>query len=96
AWTYGDPRKVIYPTDSKGQFCGQAGTPNENKPFLFYFNIMKCASPMVLLEFQCPTTQICVEKCPDKFLTYLSVATSQENMGYYKQFCRDGFNNFAK
>ncbi|XP_066449686.1 choline transporter-like protein 2 isoform X2 [Eleutherodactylus coqui] len=96
AWTYGDPRKVIYPTDSKGQFCGQAGTPNEKKPFLFYFNIMKCASPLVLLEFQCPTTQICVEKCPDRFLTYLSVATTQQNFDYYKQFCREGFNNFTK
>lgn len=32
---------------------------NRNKPLLFYFNIMKCASPMVLLEFQCPTTQVC-------------------------------------
>ncbi|XP_077118135.1 choline transporter-like protein 2 isoform X1 [Ranitomeya variabilis] len=96
AWTYGDPRKVIYPTDSKGQFCGQAGTPNEKKPYLFYFNIMKCASPLVLLEFQCPTTQICVEKCPDRFLTYLSVTTAQENFDYYKQFCRDGFNNFTK
>uniref|UniRef100_A0A8C6TT88 Choline transporter-like protein n=1 Tax=Neogobius melanostomus TaxID=47308 RepID=A0A8C6TT88_9GOBI len=50
AWSQGDPRKVIYPTDSRGQFCGK-------KPYLFYFNIMKCASPMVLLEFQCPTTQ---------------------------------------
>ncbi|XP_075062911.1 choline transporter-like protein 2 isoform X1 [Mixophyes fleayi] len=96
AWTYGDPRKVIYPTDSKGQFCGQVGTPNEKKPFLFYFNIMKCASPLVLLEFQCPTTQICVEKCPDKFLTYLSVTATQENFNYYKQFCRDGFNDFSK
>ncbi|XP_072005616.1 choline transporter-like protein 2 isoform X2 [Engystomops pustulosus] len=96
AWTYGDPRKVIYPTDSKGQFCGQAGTPNEKKPFLFYFNIMKCASPLVLLEFQCPTTQICVEKCPDKFLTYIGVTTSQDNFDYYKQFCREGFNNFTK
>ncbi|XP_056426513.1 choline transporter-like protein 2 isoform X1 [Hyla sarda] len=96
AWTYGDPRKVIYPTDSKGQFCGQVGTPYENKPFLFYFNIMKCASPLVLLEFQCPTTQICVEKCPDKFLTYLGVATAQKDFDYYKQFCREGFNNFTK
>ncbi|XP_053320811.1 choline transporter-like protein 2 isoform X1 [Spea bombifrons] len=96
AWTYGDPRKVIYPTDSRGQFCGQAGTPYEKKPFLFYFNIMKCASPLVLLEFQCPTTQICVEKCPDRFLTYLSVATTQQNFDYYRQFCREGFNNFAK
>ncbi|KAM8972489.1 choline transporter-like protein 2 [Pelodytes ibericus] len=96
AWTYGDPRKVIYPTDSRGQFCGQAGTPNEKKPFLFYFNIMQCASPLVLLEFQCPTTQICVEKCPDKFLTYLTVVTTQQNMEYYRQFCRPGFNEFAK
>uniref|UniRef100_A0A673CY49 Choline transporter-like protein n=1 Tax=Sphaeramia orbicularis TaxID=375764 RepID=A0A673CY49_9TELE len=44
AWSQGDPRKVIYPTDSRGQFCGQAGTPLENKPYLFYFNIMKCAT----------------------------------------------------
>ncbi|KAG8015111.1 Choline transporter-like protein 2, partial [Nibea albiflora] len=58
AWSQGDPRKVIYPTDSRGQFCGQAGTPLEKKPLLFYFNILKCASPLVLLEFQCPTTQV--------------------------------------
>uniref|UniRef100_A0A7N6A355 Choline transporter-like protein n=1 Tax=Anabas testudineus TaxID=64144 RepID=A0A7N6A355_ANATE len=58
AWSQGDPRKVIYPTDSRGQFCGQAGTPQEKKPLLFYFNILKCASPLVLLEFQCPTTQV--------------------------------------
>ena len=33
--------------------------PNpRNKPFLFYFNIVKCASPLVLLEFQCPTPQV--------------------------------------
>uniref|UniRef100_A0A8C3QXG7 Choline transporter-like protein n=1 Tax=Cyanoderma ruficeps TaxID=181631 RepID=A0A8C3QXG7_9PASS len=30
AWTHGDPRKVIHPTDSRGQFCGQQGTPNES------------------------------------------------------------------
>lgn len=103
AWSQGDPRKVIYPTDSRGQFCGQAGTPlewvtltiwawclqymcpwksltfrlltltyntkqiiglfycfsrNRKKRLLFYFNILKCASPLVLLEFQCPTTQV--------------------------------------
>ncbi|XP_077202242.1 choline transporter-like protein 2 isoform X6 [Paroedura picta] len=94
AWTQGDPRKVIYPTDSRGQFCGQKGTPNENKPFLFYFNIMKCASPSVLLEFQCPTTQICVEKCPDQYLTYLQA--SAQNIDYYKQFCVPGFKNLKK
>ncbi|KAL4657972.1 choline transporter-like protein 2 isoform X2 [Arapaima gigas] len=89
AWSQGDPRKVIYPTDSRGQFCGQAGTPLENKPNLFYFNIMKCASPLVLLEFQCPTPQICVEKCPDRFLTLINALNSKE-MDYYKLYCKEG------
>uniref|UniRef100_A0A8C5JEU4 Choline transporter-like protein n=1 Tax=Junco hyemalis TaxID=40217 RepID=A0A8C5JEU4_JUNHY len=58
AWVHGDPRKVIYPTDSYGQFCGQRDTLNENKTILFYFNILKCASPVVLINLQCPTTQV--------------------------------------
>ncbi|XP_034046571.1 choline transporter-like protein 2 isoform X2 [Thalassophryne amazonica] len=93
AWTQGDPRKVIYPTDSRGQFCGHSGTPLANKPLLFYFNIMKCASPMVLLEFQCPTTQLCVEKCPDKFMTLLKAYTDRNDFDYYKEFCKEGVTN---
>uniref|UniRef100_A0A3Q3W290 Choline transporter-like protein n=1 Tax=Mola mola TaxID=94237 RepID=A0A3Q3W290_MOLML len=89
AWSQGDPRKVIYPTDSRGQFCGQAGTPFENKPLLFYFNIMKCASPMVLLEFQCPTTQMCVEQCPEKFMTLLKAYSNKKDFEYYKKFCKE-------
>ncbi|TSK87520.1 Choline transporter-like protein 2 [Bagarius yarrelli] len=87
AWSQGDPRKVIYPTNSRGEFCGQAGTPLEKKPYLFYFNILKCASPVVLLEFQCPTTQICVEKCPDRSLTLLSANVIPKDWDYYKNFC---------
>ncbi|KAJ4932652.1 hypothetical protein JOQ06_011069 [Pogonophryne albipinna] len=90
AWSQGDPRKVIYPTDSRGQFCGQVGTPLEKKGMLFYFNIMKCASPMVLLEFQCPTTQMCVETCPDKFLTLMKAYTNKKDFDYYKTFCKEG------
>uniref|UniRef100_A0A8C9YJM7 Choline transporter-like protein n=1 Tax=Sander lucioperca TaxID=283035 RepID=A0A8C9YJM7_SANLU len=91
AWSQGDPRKVIYPTDSRGQFCGQAGTPLEKKPLLFYFNILKCASPLVLLEFQCPTTQLCVEKCPDRHLTLMKAKLgSNEDREYYQQYCKDG------
>ncbi|XP_029945417.1 choline transporter-like protein 2 isoform X2 [Salarias fasciatus] len=93
AWSQGDPRKVIYPTDSRGQFCGQAGTPLEKKPLLFYFNIMKCASPMVLLEFQCPTTQMCVEKCPDRFMTLVKAYTNSKDFNYYKTFCKDGMSS---
>nr|XP_020451779.1 choline transporter-like protein 2 isoform X2 [Monopterus albus] len=91
AWSQGDPRKVIYPTDSRGQFCGQAGTPLEKKPLLFYFNILKCASPLVLLEFQCPTTQLCVERCPDKRLTLVTAKVSgKEVQEYYRQYCKEG------
>ncbi|CAL8238507.1 unnamed protein product, partial [Lota lota] len=97
AWSQGDPRKVIYPTDSRGQFCGQAGTPLEKKPLLFYFNILKCTSSLVLLEFQCPTTQLCVESCPTKHLTLLKAKLSldKKDQEYYKQYCKEG-TNFSK
>ncbi|XP_042337660.1 choline transporter-like protein 5-B isoform X4 [Plectropomus leopardus] len=90
AWIHGDPRKVVYPTDSHGQFCGHQNTPNANKAILFYFNMLKCASPAVLINLQCPTTQLCVSKCPDRFATLLD-AWNTKNWEYYKQFCKPGF-----
>ncbi|XP_029815591.1 choline transporter-like protein 5 [Manacus vitellinus] len=100
AWVHGDPRKVIYPTDSYGQFCGQKETLNENKTILFYFNILKCASPVVLINLQCPTTQLCVSKCPDRFATYIDVQASYrykpDQWNYFRQFCKPGFNNPRK
>uniref|UniRef100_A0A3B5B3A1 Choline transporter-like protein n=1 Tax=Stegastes partitus TaxID=144197 RepID=A0A3B5B3A1_9TELE len=63
---------------------------NRKKPFLFYFNIMKCASPMVLLEFQCPTTQMCVDKCPEKFMTLVKAYSNSKDFEYYKNFCKEG------
>ncbi|XP_078387377.1 choline transporter-like protein 2 isoform X2 [Cetorhinus maximus] len=100
AWTHGDPRKVIYPTDSHGEFCGQVGSRNEHKPFLFYFNILKCANPLVLLEFQCPTTQTCVSKCPERFdsfiTTHAQLIVKPERWKYYTQFCKPGFNDSTK
>ncbi|XP_056459537.1 choline transporter-like protein 5-B isoform X1 [Gadus chalcogrammus] len=93
AWIHGDPRKVVFPTDSHGQFCGQQGTNNANKAILFYFNILRCASPSVLINLQCPTTQLCVSKCPDRFATYREMKRNYKNWEYYKQFCRPGFDN---
>ncbi|XP_071343712.1 choline transporter-like protein 5-B isoform X1 [Trachinotus anak] len=90
AWIHGDPRKVVYPTDSHGQFCGQKNTATENKAILFYFNMLKCANPAVLINLQCPTTQLCVSKCPDRFATLLD-AWNNKNWEYYKQFCKPGF-----
>ncbi|KAM9474759.1 choline transporter-like protein 5-B [Clarias gariepinus] len=100
AWIHGDPRKVIYPTDSHGQFCGHRGTANENKGVLFYFNILQCANPSVLINLQCPTTQLCVSQCPDRFMTYVDVQYSyswnRAHWDYYRQFCRPGFNTPTK
>ncbi|KAI1883110.1 hypothetical protein AGOR_G00241860 [Albula goreensis] len=100
AWIHGDPRKVVYPTDSNGQFCGQKGTPNAKKAILFYFNILKCASPAVLINLQCPTTQLCVSKCPDRFATYSDMQyhyrSNRSYWDYYRQFCRPGFDNPKK
>uniref|UniRef100_A0A3B4DCB9 Choline transporter-like protein n=1 Tax=Pygocentrus nattereri TaxID=42514 RepID=A0A3B4DCB9_PYGNA len=100
AWMHGDPRKVVYPTDSYGQFCGQQGTPNANKAILFYFNILHCANPAVLINLQCPTTQLCVSKCPDRFATYLDMqynySRNRSYWEYYRQFCKPGFDNPKK
>ncbi|KAG9333788.1 hypothetical protein JZ751_010132, partial [Albula glossodonta] len=100
AWIHGDPRKVIYPTDSYGQFCGQPGTPNENKAILFYFNILQCANPAVLINLQCPTTQLCTSKCPDRFATYIDMQYNyrynRSYWEYYRQFCKPGFDNPRK
>ncbi|XP_062920880.1 choline transporter-like protein 5 isoform X1 [Mobula hypostoma] len=100
AWVHGDPKKIVYPTDSRGQFCGQKGSVNENKTILFYFNILKCASPVVLTSLQCPTKQLCVEKCPDRFATYIDMKSifrvNRTYWEYYRQFCQPGFNNPRK
>ncbi|XP_062261027.1 choline transporter-like protein 5-A isoform X3 [Platichthys flesus] len=100
AWLHGDPRKILHPTDSYGQFCGQKGTSNAKKPILFYFNILKCANPAILINLQCPTTQMCVSQCPDKFATYsemqLQNKLNKAHWEYYKQFCKPGFNNPEK
>nr|XP_046274568.1 choline transporter-like protein 4 [Scatophagus argus] len=70
AWLYGDPRHVLYPRNSTGWFCGTG--PNKDRPNLFYFDILKCATSFNVMAtalngFQCPTKQVCVESCPTTF-----------------------------
>ncbi|XP_031722503.1 choline transporter-like protein 4 [Anarrhichthys ocellatus] len=70
AWLFGDPRHVLYPTNSTGWFCGIG--PNEGRPNLFYLDILKCATSVNVMAtalngFQCPTTQVCVADCPTEF-----------------------------
>ncbi|XP_056267628.1 choline transporter-like protein 4 [Pseudoliparis swirei] len=70
AWLFGDPRHVLYPRNSTGWFCGIE--PNEGRANLFYFDILKCATSLNVMAsalngLQCPTTQVCVESCPNQF-----------------------------
>ncbi|XP_041091249.1 choline transporter-like protein 4 isoform X3 [Polyodon spathula] len=70
AWLYGDPRQVIYPRNSTGVFCGFG--PNQGKPYVFYFDILKCATGTNIMAaslngLQCPTTQVCVNACPNSY-----------------------------
>uniref|UniRef100_A0A1W7RIF5 Choline transporter-like protein n=1 Tax=Agkistrodon contortrix contortrix TaxID=8713 RepID=A0A1W7RIF5_AGKCO len=74
AWLYGDPRQVIYPRNSTGSYCGIGG--NRGKPYLLYFDLMKCVvetNPLAIAMkgLQCPTPQICVATCSSKFWTLL-------------------------
>uniref|UniRef100_A0A8D0RFV4 Choline transporter-like protein n=1 Tax=Sus scrofa TaxID=9823 RepID=A0A8D0RFV4_PIG len=54
----------------------------------------------VVLNLQCPTTQICVSKCPEKFLTYMEIQymyrKDNSYLTYYSQFCKSAFVKPAK
>uniref|UniRef100_A0A673AFQ8 Choline transporter-like protein n=1 Tax=Sphaeramia orbicularis TaxID=375764 RepID=A0A673AFQ8_9TELE len=78
-------QKVLHPTDSYGQFCGQKGTPNEKKPILFYFNILKCANPAILINLQCPTTQV-FTACSENSNMQLQHKLSRSYWDYYREF----------
>lgn len=63
AFKRGDPERILKPTDSNGRRCG-VDSEVLSKPYLFFFDIAKCADPTVILN-GCNTPQVCIEKCPD-------------------------------
>ncbi|GAA6107761.1 choline transporter-like protein 4 isoform X1 [Tachysurus ichikawai] len=69
AWLYGNPQYIIKEQKYAGAFCGVG--PNVDKPNLFYFDMQKCASAVNIsaatFSLQCPTTQVCIKKCPSAF-----------------------------
>lgn len=64
-FTMGNPYTLIYPTDSRGQICGVSEAVAD-KPVLFFFDFLACASSQTLLEFKCNTPQICMSACPNQ------------------------------
>ncbi|XP_066928594.1 choline transporter-like protein 4 isoform X2 [Clytia hemisphaerica] len=69
AYVEGDPKRLLYATDSNGKVCG-ADIPD--KPYLYFFDMTKCltkgaSDPLAFVKqgFTCPTPQVCVKECPN-------------------------------
>lgn len=76
----GDPVKLIYPTDSSGNICGDGNY--KNKPYLMFFDMLKCArmGPSVI-ALGCPTPQVCVSSCPTEYWVYLQTMAKETLAG---------------
>ncbi|CAG5121002.1 unnamed protein product [Candidula unifasciata] len=66
----GNPVKLVYPTDSFGNLCGQGQFTD--KKFLFFFDILKCAQTgAAVISLGCPTPQVCVHSCPTDYWSFV-------------------------
>jgi len=73
----GDISKVLYPTDSRGDICGQGEL--EDRPFLLFFDLTRCINPAVV-SLGCPTPQTCVKECPSLTTSFYSKAKLAKNV----------------
>ncbi|XP_028395012.1 choline transporter-like protein 4 [Dendronephthya gigantea] len=72
AFLWGNPDRLIHPVNSEGKICGTGDY--KDKPKLLYFDLTECvptdlskaASAFSGLNHVCPTTKVCVTKCPTK------------------------------
>ncbi|KAK2157275.1 hypothetical protein LSH36_194g05083 [Paralvinella palmiformis] len=97
AFTKGDPRLLLYPTDSNGNLCGYGAY--SNRPNVFFFDLIDCyrVGPAVLSQ-GCPTPQVCVESCPTDYWQWLTLYAQEAASGTYdsaarsKMICIDSVN----
>lgn len=82
AYREGDLNRLLVPRDTEGLQCGQ-DSEVVDKPFLVFFDLAKCADPLVPLN-GCPTPQTCVSKCPSSNFVH-SKATCEQNFAAYKE-----------
>lgn len=54
----------MVPRDSEGYQCGKDSEVVDTN-YLFFFDLAKCADPLVPLN-GCPTPQTCVKECPQE------------------------------
>ncbi|KAK8787087.1 hypothetical protein V5799_023137 [Amblyomma americanum] len=93
AYRNGNPERLIYPTDSQGNICGQA--PFEDKQFLFFFDITQCLKRAfkpgdLLPSLVCNTPQVCVSQCPNE--TFMVSNSNDDDFIRSKLICQYGVN----
>ncbi|XP_035827083.1 choline transporter-like protein 2 [Aplysia californica] len=71
----GDPYRLVYPTDSHGSICGLGKL--EDKPYLFFFDLVTCAKMGPAVVTGCPTPQVCVKECPSENTVHMAMDRSQ-------------------
>jgi choline transporter-like protein 2/4/5 len=62
AFSWGNPKRLLYPTDSHGNSCGSGDYVD--KKYLFFFDLLECIPTDITAMFKitsCPTQQICVK-----------------------------------
>ncbi|XP_014252063.1 CTL-like protein 2 isoform X1 [Cimex lectularius] len=65
----GNPENLLITVDSNGKKCG-VDSEVLDKPYLFFFDLSKCATPSILLS-GCNTVQMCVKECPQQNWAFL-------------------------
>ena len=82
AYKNGEPQRLIMPTDSMNRRCGLDSSVLD-KPYLVFLDLTKCVDLTTPLN-GCPTTQVCVEQCPqENFL--LDTKTTSDNFETIRQ-----------
>ncbi|XP_035683618.1 choline transporter-like protein 4 isoform X3 [Branchiostoma floridae] len=92
AWVHGDPKLLLYPTDSQGNLCGNGNYAS--KPNLHFFNLLDCAGFASVLD-GCPTPQVCVAACPTEYWAFaveLVKMTAGGQADYDKFICTNDVN----
>nr|KAG5694576.1 hypothetical protein BaRGS_032521 [Batillaria attramentaria] len=78
----GDPVKLVYPTDSYGNICGEGNY--KDKPYLVFFDMLQCAKMgAAVITLGCPTPQICVSTCPTSYWSYVQTIAVETVNGLY-------------
>jgi len=74
---------LLVPRDTDGLQCGQDSEVRD-KPYLVFFDLAKCADPLVPIN-GCPTPQTCVKECPKVSFLFSMDACQKEVISSYKQ-----------